>query len=173
MLHCHPRGNHSNKNHYNMKNKKKLGIRKIQNGFLSNNHHARFFANRGFISDVPNDKNNCVKSHDSVFTLTRSQKCGERDHLKEISSLESLIQWQKKELQELQEEMDQFKDSWEKRLREMRQEHCEERKKLLHLLEQEKAPPSAASEGEPVVHEVDKTINADSGGASPLNIYHV
>ncbi|ELU07100.1 hypothetical protein CAPTEDRAFT_188993 [Capitella teleta] len=114
---------------------------KIQNGFLHNTRHARFVANRGFVPDTEP-----AKSVSSCEAL-------DQEHWDEISSLENLIHWQKKELQELQEEMAEFRANWESKLRELRQRHCAQRTQLLGMLK------DSEKKGEL------------SGGASPINIY--
>jgi hypothetical protein len=120
---------------------------KIQNGFLTNTRHARFYANRGF-------------THEFEASKISYSEALDQDPMNDISSLENLIYWQKKELEDLQEEMTQFKSSWELKLRQLRQRHCSQRRQVLQMVEESKPKNNEKTEDEGV-------------GASPVNIYQV
>ena len=92
------------------------------------------------------------------------------DPLSEVSSLEGLILRQKEELEELEEEMTCYKEAWEQRLRDLRGRHREQRRKLLGLVDHRDSGHNR--EAKRAQHNSGHS-NYDTGGASPLNVYHV
>ncbi len=77
--------------------------------------HARFYANRGFVGD-----NKSVSANPTPVRLRGSHR-----------HLEALINRQKAEIKELEEEYAAFKNDWEQRLRQVKLNHKEEQRQYL------------------------------------------
>ena len=102
--------------------------RKFQNGFCGKRiPSARFFANQGFDGASETDATPASDVH-----IGRSYRS---DTLNDVNSLEVLIKRQKDELQFLEEELISFQNQWQQRVKDLRRQHKEERKKMLRLID--------------------------------------
>lgn len=91
--------------------------RKLQNGFLRQSHHARFYANRGFVADS-----------ESIGSEPRSQ-APSSDHL------DDLIRRQTAELRQLEQDFLTYKSQWETKVKFTKNKHKEEQRHFLRLLQ--------------------------------------